>query len=91
MSPYLLAPLAGIIADRLERRLLVRVTRVGAFGVTTVLFLLAVTGVIEVWMVVGMALVQGIVRASGDTVGPGAARERGPRRETLATPSPSRA
>jgi MFS family permease len=63
MSPYLLAPLGGIVADRAERRLLVRFTRLGAFAVTFVLFLLAVTGVIEVWMVVALALVQGLVRS----------------------------
>jgi MFS family permease len=63
MSPYLLAPFGGVIADRAERRLLVRVTRVGAFLTSTTLFVLALTGVIEVWMVVSVALVQGLVRA----------------------------
>lgn len=63
MSPYLVAPLGGMVADRMERRLLVRVTRLATFGVTLVLFALAATGVLEVWMVVGMALLQGIVRA----------------------------
>jgi len=63
MSPYLLAPFGGIIADRVERRLLVRSTRIGAFAVTTTLCVLAATGVIAVWMVVGMALIQGLVRA----------------------------
>ncbi len=63
MSPYLLAPMGGIVADRVERRLLVRATRLGAFGVTATLFVLSATGVIAVWMVVGMALVQGLVRA----------------------------
>jgi len=63
MSPYLLAPFGGIVADRVERRLLVQSTRIGAFCVTAVLFVLAATHLIEVWMVVGMALAQGIVRA----------------------------
>lgn len=63
MSPYLVAPLGGIVADRMERRFLVRFTRLATFGVTSVLFLAAATGVIEVWMVVAMAFVQGIVRA----------------------------
>ncbi len=63
MSPYLLAPFGGIVADKFERRLLVRFTRLGAFAVTSTLFVLAITGVIAVWMVVGMALVQGLVRA----------------------------
>ncbi len=63
MSPYLLAPFGGTIADRVERRLLVRATRVGAFAVTSILCVLAATDVLAVWMVVGMALVQGLVRA----------------------------
>lgn len=63
MSPYLVAPLGGMIADRVERRLLVRVTRLATFGVTLVLFAAAASGVIEVWLVVVMALVQGMIRA----------------------------
>lgn len=63
MSPYLLAPFGGVIADKFERRILVRFTRLAGFGVTMTLFFLALTDVIEVWMVVGMALVQGLVRA----------------------------
>ena len=63
MSPYLVAPLGGMVADRLERRFLVRATRVATFAVTGVLFLLALADVLEVWMVVAMAFAQGIVRA----------------------------
>ncbi len=63
MSPYLVAPLGGMVADRAERRILVRVTRLLTFGVTSVLCLLALLDVIAVWMVVLMALVQGIVRS----------------------------
>lgn len=63
MSPFLLAPIGGTIADRVQRRTLVKVTRLGAFATTSILFLLAATDVIEVWMVVGMALAQGLVRA----------------------------
>ena len=63
MSPYLVAPLGGMVADRVERRLLVRVTRLATLGVTLVLFAVAIAGVIAVWMVVVMALVQGIIRS----------------------------
>ncbi len=63
MSPYLVAPLGGVVADRAERRILVRVTRLLTFGVTMTLFFLAVFDVIAVWMVVCMALLQGIVRS----------------------------
>ena len=63
MSPYLAAPLGGMVADRMERRFLVRATRVATFGVTAVLFLLAFADVLEVWMVVAMAFAQGVIRA----------------------------
>lgn len=63
MSPFLLAPLGGLVADRFERRYLVRVTRLGAFATTTTLCLLATTDVLEVWMVVAVALLQGVVRS----------------------------
>ena len=63
MSPYLLAPFGGVIADRVERKYLVRVTRLGAISITALLFTLAATGALEVWMVVGLALCQGLVRA----------------------------
>ena len=63
MSPFVLAPLGGIVADRFERRILVQVTRAGAFVVTFTLFLLAYTGVLEVWMVIALALAQGMLRA----------------------------
>lgn len=63
MSPFLLAPFGGVIADRFERRVLVHVTRVGAFATTCSLLGLAATDVIEVWMVVAVAFVQGVVRA----------------------------
>ncbi len=63
MSPYLVAPLGGMVADRAERRILVRVTRLATFGVTVTLATLAVTDVIEVWMVVSLAFVQGVIRS----------------------------
>jgi MFS family permease len=63
MVPYFLAPIGGVISDKFERRILVQLTRVGAFGTTSVLFVLAVTGVLTVWMVVVMAFIQGLVRA----------------------------
>ena len=63
MSPFLLAPFGGVIADRFERRLLVRYTRVGALSTTLCLLLLAGFDVLTVWMVVFVALVQGLVRA----------------------------
>jgi MFS family permease len=63
MSPFFLAPLGGTVADRLERRILVRSTRLGALAVTLTLLALATSGFLEVWMVVSLALLQGLVRS----------------------------
>lgn len=63
MSPYFLAPFGGVVADRFERRRLVRSTRIGALLVTTTLFTLAVTDHISVGSVVALALAQGLIRA----------------------------
>jgi len=63
MSPYLVAPVGGMIADRFERRRLIRVTRLATFAITCMLLVLAATDVIRVWLVVMMALAQGLVRA----------------------------
>ena len=63
MSPYFIAPLGGTIADRVERRWLVRLTRVATFAVTVGLFLVAITNVIEVWMVVAFAFATGLIRS----------------------------
>lgn len=63
MSPFLLAPFGGVVADKFDRRILVRLTRLAALAVTVVLFVIALTGFIEVWIVILAALLQGLVRA----------------------------
>ncbi|MGB4860870.1 MAG: MFS transporter [Tepidiformaceae bacterium] len=63
MSPYLVAPVGGMIADRVERRSLIQVTRLLTLTVALTLFGLAITNVIAVWMVVVLALIQGMIRA----------------------------
>lgn len=63
MSPYLLAPFGGTIADRVERRYLVQVTRLVAFAITASLTVLAASDVLTVWMVISFALAQGVVRS----------------------------
>lgn len=63
MSPFLIAPLGGIISDRFERRSVAVVARIATLGVTAALFALAAAGLVEVWMVVLFALTQGLVRA----------------------------
>lgn len=63
MVPYLLAPIGGVVADHLERRLISRLGRVLMLATMVILFALAVTHTISVWSVVVVALVQGIIRA----------------------------
>jgi MFS family permease len=64
MVPFVLAPIGGVIADKVERRHVLVVTRVAAFLVAVVLMLLAFTDWLVVWMVVGLALVQGMARTA---------------------------
>src|SRR5487761_2133416 len=63
MVPYFVAPLAGVRADRMERRTLGQAGRLPAFATTMVLFVIAVAGAITVWIVVVIAFVQGVLRS----------------------------
>jgi MFS family permease len=58
-----LAPFGGVFADRIDKRLAMMATQAAAAGQAFVLFVLAVTGVVEIWMVMAMALVLGLVNA----------------------------
>jgi MFS family permease len=58
-----LAPLGGVLADRVDkRRTLIAVNGVAMLQATS-LFVLAVTGVVEIWHVYALALVAGFVNA----------------------------
>jgi MFS family permease len=63
MSPFQIAPLGGVLADRFERRMVGTISRAGMAVITTALFVLTLAGWVEVWMVVALALVQGLVRS----------------------------
>ena len=63
MSPFLIAPLGGVVADRFERRRVAMVSRVWMLGITAALCLLTAVDLVEVWIVVAFALVQGLVRS----------------------------
>ncbi|HYI66301.1 MAG TPA: MFS transporter [Candidatus Limnocylindrales bacterium] len=58
-----LAPFGGVFADRIDRRLALMATQAAASVQAFVVFLLVATGVVEIWMVMVMALVLGIVNA----------------------------
>ena len=64
MFPFFLAPIGGVIADRLERRNLLVVTRTAAFVGTVALFVIAAAGWLEVWIVVAAAFLLGLVRSA---------------------------
>src|SRR5688572_26005261 len=58
-----LAPLGGVLADRLDKRRTLLVVNVVAMAQATTLFVLAATGAVEIWQVYLLALVAGFVNA----------------------------
>ena len=58
-----LAPLGGVLADRVDKRRTLLVVNGIAMAQATTLFVLAVTGVVEIWHVYLLALVAGFVNA----------------------------
>ena len=53
----------GLLADRFNKRRLLMVTQTAMAAPAVALFALAVTGLVEVWMVVALAFVRGVVNA----------------------------
>ena len=58
-----LAPYGGLLADRMDKRRLLIATQVGLGAIALTLGVLTVTGVVELWMVAGLALALGLVTA----------------------------
>ena len=58
-----LAPLGGVLADRVDKRRALLVVNVVAMMQATTLFVLAATGAVEIWHVYLLALVAGFVNA----------------------------
>jgi MFS family permease len=59
-----LAPLGGVLADRLDKRRALIALNVVAMAQASALFVLAATGVVEIWMIYLLALVAGFVNAA---------------------------
>jgi MFS family permease len=59
----LLTPVAGVFADRLERRSLLLFTQVLAMVQALVLAALVLTGTVRVWHIVGLSFILGLVNA----------------------------
>jgi MFS family permease len=58
-----LAPVAGVVADRVNRRRLLVATQAAAALQAAVLAALALTGHVTAWQVVGLAVVYGVIHA----------------------------
>lgn len=65
MGPMLVVPpIVGVLADRFDRRRILSLAYLVDAAQSGTLMLLAVTGVIEVWMVIALSLVNGVSRAT---------------------------
>jgi MFS family permease len=78
-----LAPLGGVLADRVDKRRALRVVNALASVEAAVLFGLTVTGVVEIWHVMVLALVLGVVNAVEMPMRQAFAAELVPRRDLM--------
>src|SRR5687767_7671684 len=60
---FFLAPLAGVLVDRWDRHRTLVITQIVSMLQSFALAGLALTGVITVWQIVALAIVQGVVNA----------------------------
>jgi predicted MFS family arabinose efflux permease len=65
MPIFLLSPLAGVIADRFERRRILLISQCVQMTTATILTILVATGVIHVWHILCLSLVTGFAQAFG--------------------------
>ncbi len=78
-----LAPLGGVLADRIDKRKVLMVAQAGSMAQAIVLFGLTVTGVVEIWHVMVLATVLGFVSAVEMPVRQAFAAELVPRRDLI--------
>jgi MFS family permease len=78
-----LAPLGGVLADRVDKRKVLMVAQVGAMAQAIILFVLTVTGVVEIWHVMVLATMLGFVSAVEMPVRQSFAAELVPRRDLM--------
>lgn len=78
-----LAPLGGVLADRLDKRTVIIWTQVAAALQAAVLFAITVTGVVQIWHIFILAFVLGCINAVNMPVRQAFAAEMVPRRDLL--------
>ena len=78
-----LAPLGGVLADRIDKRRLLLLTQSVAALQALVLFVLTVTGLIEIWEIMVLALALGFVNALDMPVRQSFAAELVPREDLI--------
>ena len=81
--PMFLAPLGGVLADRVDKRKVLMVTAVVAAIQAVILFALTVTGVVQIWHVMVLATMLGFVSAVEMPVRQSFAAELVPRRDLV--------
>lgn len=79
----ILAPLGGVLADRMDKRLVIMWTQVAAALQAFVLFALTATGVVQIWHIFILAFVLGCINAVNMPVRQAFAAEMVPRRDLL--------
>ena len=78
-----LAPLGGVLADRMDKRTVIIWTQVAAALQALVLFAITVTGVVQIWHIFILAFVLGCINAVNMPVRQAFAAEMVPRRDLL--------
>lgn len=63
MAGYIVAPLMGVVVDRMDRRLLLIVAAVVNLAVTAVMLLLFVSGWLVMWQIIALAVVSSLTWA----------------------------
>jgi MFS family permease len=81
--PMFLAPLGGVLADRVDKRKVLMVTSVVASLQAVILFALTITGVVQIWHVMLLATMLGFVSAVEMPVRQSFAAELVPRRDLV--------
>jgi MFS family permease len=79
----LLAPVGGVLADRIDKRKALMATQFTAMVETSALFVLTFTGVVQIWHIFLLAFILGLVRAVDSPVRQAFAAEMVPREDLV--------